>query len=164
MRDRLTARVLLFDAAGSILLMRGRMPGGRPSSSAWHTPGGGVDPGETLIDAVHREVVEETGFTQIELGPVVWTRSGEGNLVTGERVMFRESYFVARCPGGEPCRDGWADYETELIDDVRWWTMAQLAGLTEKIYPERFLELIPAIAAGRYPDPPLDVTMTRVKT
>ena len=164
MRERLTSRVLLFDPAGAILLLRGRMPGRPASSSAWHTVGGGVDPGETLIEAARREIAEETGFTEVDLGPVVWTRSGAGTLVTGEQVLFREHYFVGRCPGGEPSRAGWADYETDLIDDIRWWTPADLAGLTERIYPERFLELIPAIAAGVYPDPPLEITVTRVKT
>ncbi|UTP40794.1 NUDIX domain-containing protein [Phenylobacterium sp. LH3H17] len=162
MRDRLTARVLLFDPAGAILLLRGRMPGHPASSSAWHTVGGGVDPGETLIEAARREVAEESGFTEVDLGPVVWTRSGAGVLVTGEQVLFKEHYFVGLCPGGEPSRAGWADYETDLIDDIRWWTPLELAGLTERIYPERFLELFPGIAAGVYPDPPLEITVTRL--
>lgn len=163
LRERLTARVLLFDADGRILLMRGRLPGKPPETAAWFTVGGGVDPGETLAEAALREIAEETGFTEVELGPVVWLREGIGRLNSGEKVVFKESYVVARCRGGEPCRDGWADYETELIDDIRWWTLEEIARTAGPIYPERLAELLPAIAAGDYPAEPVVITVRRVR-
>lgn len=162
MRDRLTARVLLFDPLGRILLMKGRLPNRPPSSAAWFTVGGGVEAGESLAQAALREIVEETGFTQVELGPVVWMREGEGVLVSGERVLFKESYLVARCAGGEPSREGWADYETDLIDDIRWWTLEEVATTTDRIYPERFCELVGGVAVGAYPDAPIEITVVRI--
>lgn len=163
MRERLTARVLLFDGAGRILLMKGRLPNRPAGSSSWFTVGGGVDPGETLLEAARREIAEETGFTQVELGPVVWTREGEGVLNTGEQVLFKESYIVATCTGEEPCRDGWADYEVDLIDDIRWWTLEEIAASQDRIYPERFRELVGEVAAGTYPDQPLEITVSRIR-
>lgn len=163
LRERLTARVLLFDVDGRILLMRGRLPGKPPETAAWFTVGGGVDPGESLEQAAHREIAEETGFTEIELGPVVWLREGIGVLNTGEKVLFKENYLVARCIGGEPCRDGWADYETDLIDDIRWWSLDEIAASAERIYPERFVELLPAVAAGDYPNEPLVITVMKTR-
>jgi 8-oxo-dGTP pyrophosphatase MutT (NUDIX family) len=163
LRERLTARVLLFDPADRLLLMRGRLPGRPPETAAWFTVGGGVDPGETLVEAALREIAEETGFTGVELGPVVWLREGIGALNTGEKVLFKESYLVARCAGGEPCRDGWADYETDLIDDIRWWTFQEMASATTRIYPERLVELLPSVVAGDYPVEPLVITVPRAR-
>ena len=98
MRERLTARVLLFDPQGRLLLVRGRAT---PDAelSFWFTVGGGVDPGETLEAGALREVAEETGFTAVELGPVVWERASVFTLADGETVILKESYFVARPDG-----------------------------------------------------------------
>jgi ADP-ribose pyrophosphatase YjhB (NUDIX family) len=65
---RLTAIVACVDDAGRVLLVRQR---GGPFSGAWLLPGGGVDAGETLEDAVRRETREETGCELTHLRHVV---------------------------------------------------------------------------------------------
>jgi ADP-ribose pyrophosphatase YjhB (NUDIX family) len=57
---------LVFDATGRVLLvLRARPPGER----LWSVPGGKLEPGETLAQAVAREVREETGLV-VEVGPL----------------------------------------------------------------------------------------------
>jgi 8-oxo-dGTP pyrophosphatase MutT (NUDIX family) len=163
LRERLTARVLLFDPAGRLMLMRGRLPGHPPESAAWFTVGGGVEPGETLAEAARREIAEETGFVEVELGPVVWLREGAGVLHGGEPVLFKESYVVAHVTGGEPSRAAWAEHERELVDDIRWWTLEEIAATELRIYPERLRELIGAVATGEYPTEPMVITVTKVR-
>jgi 8-oxo-dGTP pyrophosphatase MutT (NUDIX family) len=157
MRERLTARVLLFDPRARILLMKGRLPSGPNAPAAWFTVGGGAEPGETVLEAAAREIREETGFTDAELGPVVWRREGPLHLANGELVLFKEHYVVARCAGGEPSRDGWDAMERALVEDIRWWTLADLTICPEVVHPIGLTDLLPDILAGRYPATPREI-------
>lgn len=160
MRERPTARVLLFDAAGSILLIKGRLP--NRTESFWYTVGGGVEAGESVLEAARREIAEETGFVDgVTLGPVVWMREAVSMLASGEMALFKEHYLVARCPGGEPSREGWEAHEVDLTDDIRWWSLAEIAATSERIYPERFVELVAGVARGDYPAEPLEISVDR---
>lgn len=62
---RIRSAVLIW-RDGEVLLVR-HEKGGR---SYWLVPGGGVDPGETMVDAGIRELREETGF-DVEVGRLV---------------------------------------------------------------------------------------------
>ncbi len=143
MRERLTARVVLFDPQDRVLLMKGRAFNAPGAPAVWFTVGGGVEPGETILEAAARELVEETGFTDAELGAVVWYREALLHDARGEPVLFKESYVVARCAGGEPCRDGWQELERAMVDDMRWWSAGEMrAAAHETFYPERFADLL----------------------
>src|SRR5689334_19730143 len=122
--ERPTARVLLLDEADRLLLLKGRLPGAAAGTESWFTVGGGVEPGETIIQTAAREIVEETGITDFILGPVVWVR--EGVLHIPHAMYFREQYLLARCRAAEATRDGWTELERDLIEATRWWTAAEL--------------------------------------
>lgn len=144
MRVRPTARVLLFDPDGRILLMKGRLPRDPTAPGVWFTVGGGVDSGETYEQAAQREILEETGISDARLGPVLW----RSEQVLADRknrpVLFQETFFRADCDGRIPSRSGWQDMEREFVDDIRWWDLEQFAVSQEPRYPlnlaERALE------------------------
>lgn len=58
MRVRCVGAVIL-DEDNRLLVVRRRNP---PSAGAWSIPGGRVEPSESALDAVRREVLEETGL------------------------------------------------------------------------------------------------------
>jgi 8-oxo-dGTP pyrophosphatase MutT (NUDIX family) len=67
---RHTARVVLFDENGRVLLARFEYDGKR----WWAAPGGGLERAETHEEAARREIREETGLDLQNLGPWSWTR------------------------------------------------------------------------------------------
>ncbi len=155
MRERITARVILLDPRDRILLMKGRLPSDPGAPGAWFTVGGGVEPGETLPQAAAREIVEETGFRDAVLGPVVWYSEEILHDRKRRPLVVKQSYVVARCGGGEVSRDGWQPLERELVDDIRWWTLGDLIACRDDVYPLGLAERLPDILAGRYPPQPL---------
>ena len=69
-------------------------------------------------------------------------------------MVFREHYVVARCERAEPDRAGWTAVERALIDDIRWWTLEDLAATSEPVHPPGLVEQLPSIIAGQYPATP----------
>lgn len=152
---RPTVRVVLLDPANRILLMKGRLPSAKDGPGAWFTVGGGVEPGETYVEAAAREIREETGIVDFTLGSVVWLRQGVMRLP--EPTLLVEQYILARCEAAEPVRDGWNALEKELIDDIRWWTQAELAMTTDAVFPPGLAERVAGLIAGDLPDEPVEI-------
>jgi len=155
MRERLTARVLLLDPDGRILLMKGRLPGRPDGPAFWYSIGGGVEEGESVPQAAAREIVEETGLTDAVLGPTVWRDEVILHDADGEERLFRQYYVVARTDGGVPSRDGWLPHEHLLTDDMRWWTLGELQLTEDTVYPIGMAVLLADVLAGRIAPEPL---------
>ena len=144
--DRVAARVLLLDGDGRTLLFRGGDPGRPQVDPWWFTPGGGVDPGETLEDAARREVLEETGVRLTALHGPFERREIEFPF---EGVTYRqeEHFYAARVPGAEPDRAGWTEVERRIVVDHRWWSAAELRATADRFFPADLPDLVDTLHA-----------------
>ncbi|MDO5067686.1 MAG: NUDIX domain-containing protein [Propionibacteriaceae bacterium] len=112
-------RVMLV-AGPEVLLINDSDPG-IPGSSWWVIPGGGIDDGESPLEAACREVFEETGL-QLEasqlIGPV-----GSGIVVHGysDRIRVQaEVFHRAEVPRFTPDFSRWTPWEKQRMCGAAW--------------------------------------------
>ena len=104
---------------GKVLVVRRARP---TAQNLYTLPGGGVEAGETLAEAVTREVHEETALT---IEPVVL--AGHREVIARDAGGRIERHFVilcfaARWLAGEPS-------PSEEVAEVRWIAPSELEGL-----------------------------------
>jgi 8-oxo-dGTP pyrophosphatase MutT (NUDIX family) len=133
--DRRAGRVLLVDLAGRVLLLHGGDPA-RPGLRWWFTPGGGLDAGETTVDAACRELFEETGLrvTPDRLGGPVRHEVTEFSY-DGRQYRQEQDFFLLRVPDWQVDTAGMDEEERLTITEHRWWSAAEIEASQEEIYP-----------------------------
>ena len=147
MRKRRTARVILFDEHGAVLLVRFVVPQADGEFVFWALPGGEIEAGETEAEAAVREVKEELGLELRVEGPVY--RESNQFLHQGEMQDNVDFLFKAECGCEEPRLIGVTADEREIMKEIRWWTEAEIEASRERIFPENLAWRIRDIAAGR---------------
>jgi G:T/U-mismatch repair DNA glycosylase/ADP-ribose pyrophosphatase YjhB (NUDIX family) len=135
--DREAVRGLVLDAAGRVLLVRFEHP--VSGEAWWATVGGGVDPGESDEEALRRELREEAGLVDFEIGPVVYRR--EHTFPWARRLLHqRERFHLVRVAAHEPAPT--IDVAAEGVTDVRWWSREELEAPFETVVPGDLLEIV----------------------
>lgn len=134
MRKRRTARVMLFDEHGAILLVRFVVPRADGEFVFWALPGGEIEVGETEAEAAEREVKEELGLELRVEGPVY--RDSNQFLHQGEMQDNVDFLFRAECGREEPRLIGVTTDEREIMKEIRWWSEAEIEASRERIFPE----------------------------
>lgn len=153
---RPTVRVLLLDRNDRLLLIKCANLGLADSPPVfWVTAGGGIEEGETVEAAARREVLEETGISDIALGPVVWTEDAVLAFAGEPTALFRLSYLVARCNPTSLDSSLWTQQERDTIVELRWWTLGELQASAEHFYPAQLTQLLPDVLAGRFAAEPI---------
>jgi len=141
--------VIIVDPDDRVLMLRGH-DADEPSRGWWFSIGGGLDDGETSRAAALREVREETGIELPDdalVGPV-FTRSAVFDFAF-ERWHQDEELFYARVgPDTTLTTSGWTDLEGQLLDDLRWFTLDELAGVDLEVYPLGLVDLVRGLLDG----------------
>lgn len=154
---RPAARCVLFDRSKRLFLIRSEDPID-PYKPEWlEIPGGGMAVGEDSASACLRELREETGITDVEIGPCVWTQYVEYTF-SGIRFESHERIHVAYCDGGEFRPRGLEALEAAAFLGADWWAVEELLANSEQTVPRRLREFLPALAAGELPESPIDIS------
>jgi len=145
--ERLAARVLVVDADGCVLLLRGFDPPRPEAGEWWFTPGGGVDGDESIADAARRELFEETGLAVEDVGPELFERRIVFEF-EGRHFDQTEHFFCVRTTRFDVTNSNWTDLEQRSVLGHRWWTAEELAATSERVYPEGLAARLRAIVEG----------------
>jgi 8-oxo-dGTP pyrophosphatase MutT (NUDIX family) len=156
--ERDAVRVVLADAGGRILLFHVVTPEEAPDGW-WELPGGGINPGETYLDAAVREIGEETGLA-IDPGrvsPPSWRRDTTWRS-RGIRRLQHEVVVLARVAADRPVivDGGRTQQEVEDMVTARWWRLDEIVTSRKRFYPGRLAELLPGFLAGETIDEPFE--------
>jgi len=143
---RTSARIVLLDDDGSVLLLCGSDPADGSAPRWWFTVGGATQAGETLPEAAVRELEEETGLRVDPadmIGPV-WRRDAVINF-NASIIRSEEMFFVYRTNRFEPSTAGRSGLERAYIHGHRWCDatmISELAAKGETVYPLQLGELL----------------------
>jgi len=132
---RTIVSAIIFSKDSKMLMGRKDPAKGGVYPDAWHIPGGGIDEGETLEDALIREVEEEVGINirpyPIKHIPFVGRGEAEKTLKeTGERMLCQMEFNRFEIHIDDKVAD---EITTTLNDDlveVRWFDRDELATIT----------------------------------
>ncbi len=127
---RHSARALLVDGGDAVLLCRFDFRD-RGGPVVWAAPGGGMDPGETELDCLRRELVEEVGLELTGTPQKVWRHEVvEAGHASGYDGVVNH-YFLVRTDRFTP-RGAFTDEElaAEGVTDFAWWPLQDIAGYT----------------------------------
>lgn len=105
---RPSAYGIVFDEVGRVLLVSDPFFGFK-----WSVPGGALEPGETLGQALKREFIEETGL-EVEVGPVVENVDEFSIMPTGTPIHGILHFYLAHVTGGSllPTGNG---FDTSIV-------------------------------------------------
>ncbi len=131
--ERTIVSAVILSKDGKMLLGRKDPSKGGVYPDCWHIPGGGVDGGETLEDALQREVLEETGIDitpcTIKLIPIIGSGISEKTLKTGEKVMCKMEFNRFEVHIDDKNADEIELHQNDDLIEMRWFDKEELSAI-----------------------------------
>ncbi len=149
-QHRETARIVLLNPENEVFLLNTHFDPEVRLPPRWITPGGGIDAGETVLDAAIRELREETGLlvSPEQLGEQIWQTDGRWNWGDGQNHHTYVDYFFQLkleelgLSSWTLDDSGWTDDERRDVLEHRWWNLAELNDSGEQVGPHGLAEFL----------------------
>lgn len=158
--ERSAVRLVVLDARNTLLLFHTHDPDHADLGTWWELPGGGIDPGESYLDAAIRELREETGIVAApsQVGLPTWRRRASFRHRQTRHVQD-EVVVPVRLPVAGPDIDESLrlDYEREDYFGFRWWPTPEIPSSSERFYPGQLPVLLGAFLNGEQIDEPFEL-------
>jgi 8-oxo-dGTP pyrophosphatase MutT (NUDIX family) len=155
LRIRDAVRALVVDADQRVLLVRFEFP----TATRWALPGGGLEPGESHLAALHRELEEEVGLVGAVIGPQIWHRLHIVPFLNGQFDGQREQIYLVRCDAFEARPQlSWEQMNAEYVHELRWWTLDEIAASDADFVPNDLHTLVVAVLRDGPPQDSVDVS------
>jgi acetyl-CoA carboxylase carboxyl transferase subunit beta len=132
-------RVILFDEAGRVLLVRQR----HEERDIWMLPGGGIEDGEDAARAAAREALEETGLV-VEPGPLIW----HVETVSRDKGQRFVNFFLAKAVSGAAALGADPEFDAahQVLRELRYFSREETDALPH-VYPSMLRGELWAVAA-----------------
>lgn len=142
---RRTARILLKKPSGEVFLLLTHFDPEVGLPARWITPGGGIDPDESPIQAAVRELFEETGIkvTPEDLGELIGELEGTWTWADGVNShSYHDTFFDLTVTDLVLDNSSWTPDEHRDVLEYRWWSLDELKETAELIGPHGLVEFI----------------------
>jgi len=155
-RLRESVRALIVDPDGHVLLVRFDWEGVEPAGGFWANPGGGIEPGESRLAAIQRELREEIGMVVDSLGPELWTKTARFPIGSWDGQV--DHIHLYRSERFEPSPQmSTAQLTAENIHDIRWWAPEELTSSNATFAPRSLPQLLDRLRREGVPAIPIQL-------
>lgn len=139
---RRAVRVLVVEPGGTVLMIHGFDPHD-PATTYWYTIGGGVDEGESDLEAAVREVWEETGL-RVDPARLVGPVHADDVVFPfeGRTVVQQQVYYLLEVPRYAARPVAFEETEVRSTLEVGWVDPRERQRRGETVYPEGLVELL----------------------
>ncbi len=124
---------LIFSKDGKLFQGMKDLKSGGVYANCWHIPGGGIDEGEDKIDALIREVREETGIEAKHEQVALVDDKGEGESEktlkeSNEKVLCKMHFNVYKIALDQDAKDVKVSLDDDLVK-YQWTDLGDLKNL-----------------------------------